>query len=166
MQVDRVFFVLQKYWGRGAMTWPNTARITYSVRRSSSLDISFADDHLSSMALGSTVINWLFLALVVCAVLGQAISSANAAPCAHAIAKVQMEARASLANPDTGPTAPQSIAAQLGHEPMPESLEQGQEEAHSRFIAALNRAKTLNAEGRRAKCLQAITYAKRLLETN
>jgi hypothetical protein len=63
------------------------------------------------------------LTLIACATLGLSIASAHAGPCSDAIAQVQAAANQSTGNPAAGPTAPQSIGAQLGRQPTPESVQ-------------------------------------------
>jgi hypothetical protein len=102
--------------------------------------------------------------LIVCTVVGVTISSAHAGPCAEDIAQVREAARRSATNPAAGPSAAQSVGAQLGRQPTPESVKRGEEDAQSRFAAILARADALDAEGRYADCMQAVSDAKRVLE--
>jgi hypothetical protein len=57
--------------------------------------------------------------------------------------------------------APQSIAAQLGYQPTPGSVQRAEERARKAF-AALPRAKRLDARGNRAGCTRALAAAKRM----
>ena len=90
---------------------------------------------------------------------------AHAGPCTERIAQFEKAVRESARNPSAGPTASQSIGAQLGHQPTPSSVKRADLEAQTTFNAALARAKTLDAEGRR-KCAQALAHAKRLSAFN
>ena len=78
---------------------------------------------------------------------------AHAGPCSADIARFEKTVRHSTKNPEAGPTAPQSIDAQLGYQPTPSSVKRAKEGAQARFEAALTRAKTLDAEGKRAECM-------------
>jgi hypothetical protein len=76
---------------------------------------------------------------------------------------VEAAANRSPGNPAAGPTAPQSIGAQLGRQPTPETVQRAEEGAQSRFAAILARAKALDTEGKTTKCTQAVTEAKLML---
>jgi hypothetical protein len=88
--------------------------------------------------------------------------SAYAVPCGTQIAHFEDFVRHSEKNPESGPTAPQSVGAQLGHQPTPSSVMQAEEQAQTGFEATLARAKTLDAQGRDAECMQALRDAKLL----
>jgi hypothetical protein len=105
----------------------------------------------------------LLAALTACGALVLDIAAAHAGPCSDEIASLQTAARQLVHNPAAGPSAPQSIGAQLGRQPTPESVRRAQGEAQSRLAAALARAGALDAEGKQAQCMQAATEAKRLL---
>jgi len=104
--------------------------------------------------------------LLACAAVGLTVSSAHAGPCADEIAQLREAAGRSASNPTTGPTAPQSVGAQLGRQPTPESVKRAREEAQARFAVVLARAEALDAEGKHAECMQAVADAKRVLELN
>jgi hypothetical protein len=103
------------------------------------------------------------LITVASAILGLSIASAHAGPCSDAIAQVEAAANQSAGNPAVGPTAQQSIGAQLGRQPTPESVQRAEEGAQTRLAAVLARAQALDAEGKTAECMQAVTEAKLLL---
>src|SRR5260370_66803 len=94
---------------------------------------------------------------VAAALLASSVWFANAAPvhaasCGEEIARFENAVRASQGNPDAGPTARQSVGAQLGRQPTPESVERSDEKAKAAFDAAMARAKRLDAEGKLAAC--------------
>jgi hypothetical protein len=101
--------------------------------------------------------------LIVCAVLAATIDIAHAASCEAEIERLQSEAASSSARTIGGPTAPQSVAAQLGHQPTPASVERAQREAQSRFADTLAHARILASEGKSAACLQAVANARQML---
>jgi hypothetical protein len=103
----------------------------------------------------------LSAAMVIATALGPLAVPANAGPCTERIAQFEQAVRQSASNPSAGPTAPQSIAAQLGRQPTPRSVNRADVKAQTTFDAALTRAKTLDAEGKR-KCVQALAHAKHL----
>jgi len=89
-------------------------------------------------------------------------ASAQAGPCSNAIAQFEQTVRQSANNPDAGPTARQSIGAQLSHQPTPGSVARAEARAQTTFEAALARAKRLDARGNRAGCARALAAAKRM----
>jgi hypothetical protein len=67
------------------------------------------------------------------ATLGIGISSAHAGPCSSEIAKFERAVRHSANNPNSGPFGPQSIGAQLDHQPTPRSVKRAEERAQAAF---------------------------------
>ena len=102
--------------------------------------------------------------IFVSAVLLLGIASAQAGPCTPAIADFETTVRQSAKYPDAGPLGPQTIAAQLGHQPTPESVRRAEERAQTRFDAALAKAKVLDAQGDSA-CIRTLGDAKSLFNT-
>jgi hypothetical protein len=102
--------------------------------------------------------------LVVCIALGLGATSAHASPCGDAIAQLEKAARLSESNSAVGPTASQSIGAQLGHQPTPESVRRAEADSRAGIDAILTRAKALDAEGKTAECMELVGTAKLKLE--
>jgi hypothetical protein len=100
-------------------------------------------------------------ALLIGTAFGLLAVPARAGPCTEKIAQLKEAVRQSAEEPDAGPTAPQSISAQLGHQPTRRSVKRADAKAQATFDAALARAEALDAEGKR-KCLQALAHAKHL----
>ena len=100
------------------------------------------------------------MALVACVALGAGVASARASPCGDEIARLEQMIGQSGNNPAAVPTAPQSIDAQLSHQPTPQSVERARAQSRARFAAMLARAKAFEAEGKTAKCLQATAAAR------
>jgi hypothetical protein len=98
------------------------------------------------------------------AALSLGIASAHAGPCTSAIAKFERALRQSGNDPGAGPTARQSIGAQLGHQPTPSSVKRADDRAQTKFATALARAKRLDASGNRSGCTRALAEAKRRYE--
>jgi hypothetical protein len=94
------------------------------------------------------------------AALGLSIGSAHAGPCSAEIAQFELAVRQSAANPNAGPMARQSIAAQIDRQPTPSSVKRAEERAQAKFAATLARAKRLDARGNRAGCTRALAAAK------
>jgi hypothetical protein len=102
--------------------------------------------------------------LIACVILFATIDIAHARSCAAEIERLQSEAANSSARTISGPTAPQSVAAQLGHQPTPASVERAQRDAQSRFADMLARAQILHSQGKRAACMKAVANARQMLE--
>jgi len=98
---------------------------------------------------------------IIGAVLALSIRSAFAGPCSEDIAQFENTLRNSAGNPDAGPTLPQSVGAQLGHQPTERSVKRAEARAQTRFNTKLARAKQLDARGS-AKCAKALNDAKQI----
>ena len=101
-------------------------------------------------------------AVFVLAVLLLSPASVRAGPCSDAIARFEQAVRQSANNPIAGPSAQQSIGAQTGRQPTPDSVKRAQEGARATFESALERARSLDAQGDQAGCSQALADAQRL----
>ena len=89
--------------------------------------------------------------LVVCIALGLGVTSAHAGPCSDEIAQLENAVRQSESNPAAGPTAPQSIGAQLHRQPTPDSVRRAEVDSIPGLDAILTRAKAFwhrQAQGR------------------
>jgi hypothetical protein len=100
-------------------------------------------------------------AIIAGLVLSLGVPSADAGPCTLAIAQFEQAVRESANNPNAGPFAPQSIGAQLGHQPTPGSVKRAQQRASAAFEAALARSKRLDARGN-AACAKALADAEQM----
>lgn len=122
------------------------------------LVISPAAAQSSELELGTGIPNAMpFLAQAVPA------APAHAGTCRDEIEQVQQAAQASLSNPGVGPSAPQTLGAQLGHQPTPASIARAEGQARERFESILAHAKALDAAGQQSQCLQAAAEAKDML---
>jgi hypothetical protein len=92
--------------------------------------------------------------------LGLSVASAHAGPCTDEIAQFELAVRQSAGKPNAGPSAPQSIGAQIDHQPTPASIKRAEKRARAIFSAILARAKRLDARGDRAGCAQALSAAR------
>jgi hypothetical protein len=103
---------------------------------------------------------------VIAAVLATALSIASglahAGPCTDEIARFEQEVRQAAGNPDAGPTATQTLGAQLHRQPTPESVDQAKVRARTSFEENLMRAQRLDAEGDSAGCTEALAAARRM----
>src|SRR5262245_4621574 len=100
-------------------------------------------------------------ALIAAAAVCLGIAPALAGPCTSEIAWFEQAVRQSAGNPNAGPMAPQSIAAQLDRQPTPASVKRAQQRAQAAFNATLARAKRLDARNDPA-CAQALAQARRM----
>jgi hypothetical protein len=91
-------------------------------------------------------------------------ASAYAAPCSTEITRFEDLVRLAETNPDSGPKAPQSIGAQLGHQPTPSSVQSAKERAQTGFETTLARARAFGAQGKDAECMQALDDAKLMFD--
>jgi hypothetical protein len=89
-------------------------------------------------------------------------ASVHAGPCSNAIAQFEQAVRESTKNRIAGPTAPQTVGAQTGRQPTPDSVKRAEESAQATFETALARAKSLDEQGDHAGCSQALADAKRI----
>jgi hypothetical protein len=89
------------------------------------------------------------------AVTGAAFS-AHAGPCSAQIAKVEQHS----ANSEIGPTSAQTVGAQLGHQPTPQTIRDAEMTANELTQAALERVKKADTAGNAAACTQALSALK------
>jgi uncharacterized iron-regulated membrane protein len=87
-------------------------------------------------------------------------------PCTAQIAQleqlVKLATRDPAAEPEVGPTAPQTVGAQLHHQPTPGSVEHAEHVANADADAALDRARKADAAGDAGACNQAVGEARQL----
>ena len=92
------------------------------------------------------------------------IATANAAPCAGEIADFRNSlSRDKNGEPTFVGTAPQSIAAQLEHQPTHESVEHAKKQAQAQILMVVTQAEALDSEGKKSECRNALAKAKVLL---
>jgi hypothetical protein len=113
----------------------------------------------------------LSLFMIACAIIALGVASvhmtlASTDICSNQIAQVEVLVNSSVGNPVAKPTLPQSIDAQLHHQPTQDSVRRADENARLRLAAILARAKTLNADGKATECVQSVSEARRLLGIN
>jgi hypothetical protein len=108
------------------------------------------------------ITNSRITAALVCAVLAFAATNALAGPCTSDIADFEAAIRASQKDPFAGLSAPQSVGAQLEHQPTPASVAQAQQRLKNNFAATMARAKHYDAQGNRLGCNRELAKAKRM----
>ena len=96
------------------------------------------------------------------AMLGLIPAFAHAGPCSDDIAKFEETVRQSAGNPNAGLMAPQSVHAQLGHQPTPSSLKRAKDRLYAKLSARMARAERLDKQGDHEGCMRALAAAKRM----
>ena len=92
------------------------------------------------------------------------IATASAGPCAGEIADFRNSlSRDKNGEPTFVGTAPQSIAAQLEHQPTHESVEHAKKQAQAQILMVVTQAEALDSEGKKSECRNALAKAKLLL---
>jgi hypothetical protein len=110
----------------------------------------------------SIIMSRPIMALIVSIALSLCVGSAHASACSDEIA--QLEKAISEKSAAAAPTARQTIGAQLGHQPTPESVQRAEGAATTGVDDILNRAKILDAEGKTKECMDLVATAKLRLE--
>jgi hypothetical protein len=101
---------------------------------------------------------------VVAIVAGSAVS--HAGPCTTQISQLERQIRQIEATAPPGgggePSAPQSVGAQLHHQPTPGSVQSAERQANADGRAAIDRARRADAAGDAGACAKALTEARAL----
>jgi len=97
-------------------------------------------------------------------VLFVAVPAAVAGPCTAQIAQLEQQISVTPAGPETGPTADQSVGAQLHHQPTPSAVAHAERKANADADAALDRAHKADDAGDAAGCAAALREARRLYD--
>jgi len=100
--------------------------------------------------------------LILGATMCSSVAPAYSGPCSSEISQFEAAVRQSAGNPNAGPTLPQSVGAQLGHQPTPGAVKRAEKQAQRLFESALAHAKRLDGRGDRAGCTRALADAKNM----
>lgn len=120
--------------------------------------------HISGPQEFKTLIHHgLFIGILGVAVLGR-VGVAHSGPCTAQIAQIERQISVITPGPESGPTAPQSVGAQLHREPTPGAVEHAERMANKDADAALERARKADAAGDAALCMAALAEARRLYD--
>jgi hypothetical protein len=84
------------------------------------------------------------------------------APIAQLARQTNLAASDPAADPEAGPTAPQTVGAQLHHQPTPGEVEHAERVANADADAALDRARKADAAGDADGCNRALEEARHL----
>jgi hypothetical protein len=94
---------------------------------------------------------------------GSNTAPAYAGPCSDEIVRLQTLMRGNDSNPNIGPTAQQSVAAQMHRQPTADSVARAKTKADAKVEDALKRARLLDVRGKEDDCMKAVEEAKALL---
>ena len=89
-------------------------------------------------------------------------SFAHAGPCTAEIAQIQQQMNADNTSVSEGPSAPQTIGAQLGRQPTPATVQSAEREASAFAQAALDNVRKADDSGNAAVCSEALAKFKDL----
>ncbi len=116
--------------------------------------------------IGRTIVGQLRIVVLAAAALLGGSVAADAGPCTAQISQVEQQIRRlQEASPPGGagePSGPQSVGAQLHHQPTPQSVESAESKAKAGSAAALDRARKADAAGNASACSKALREAKLL----
>jgi hypothetical protein len=118
--------------------------------------------HLTRLCLRGSAATDIALIAGACGALLFATTVSHAGPCTAQIAQLQLQIKVSAPGPTTGPTAPQTVGAQLHHQPTPGTVEHAEISANADADAALDRARKADADGNARGCKKALRAARRL----
>ncbi|HKM88184.1 MAG TPA: hypothetical protein VJX48_06235 [Xanthobacteraceae bacterium] len=90
------------------------------------------------------------------------VAAAHAGPCTAQIEQLLRQISRLAPSAVGGPTAPQSLGAQLHHQPTPEAVQSAKNKADADAAAALERARKADADGNAAACTEDLDEARRL----
>lgn len=107
-----------------------------------------------------------YIWMLIAAAFACATTTAQAGPCTAQISQFEQQLKRAQAAASPGgageASAPQSVGAQLHHQPTPGSVERAEVEANTDAVAALDRAHKADAAGDAAECAKALNEAKDL----
>jgi hypothetical protein len=87
--------------------------------------------------------------------------AAHSGPCTSQIEQLERQIGHASSSAKSGPTAPQSIEAQLHRQPTPETVRNAERKANAEAAAALQRARQADTDDNPAACAKALDEAKR-----
>lgn len=124
-------------------------------------DTSSQRRNVARMPAGPIVPRWSILPIMIAALLSS-LGAASAGPCTAQISQVEHEMQAAKGNPFAGPSAPQTIEAQLSRQPTAATVQRAAQKAVAMADAALQSARKADTDGDLAACEQALTRLKNL----
>jgi hypothetical protein len=136
---------------RGVGTSQRISKKRIKVALSDSRSVAFAGDRPCDLSDPLAVI----------AVLSSG-SVAHAEPCTAQIAQIEEQISGDNANIYAGPSAPQTISAQLGRQPTPATVQRAEGEAGALAQAALDHVQRVDDASNAAACREALAKLKNL----
>ena len=119
---------------------------------------TFNDSSSASESIRRASFGWLIAATGATLLCGG--GPAHSGPCTAQIAQLERQIQRGSADPGSGPTAPQTIDAQLHHQPTPVAVQNAESQARADADAALRRAQKADTDGSAAACVIALEEAK------
>lgn len=117
----------------------------------------------AALANGRVVMNQSGVVMLATVVFVGAAAAAQAGPCATRISEAEQQIQTqAAASPPGGagePSAPQSVDAQLHHQPTPGSVQSAEHAANADGEAAIELARKADAEGNASACAEALAKA-------
>jgi hypothetical protein len=104
------------------------------------------------------------LAFTAAAILFCGGGAAQSGPCTQQIVLLEHQIVGDTPGPNSGPTAPQTVGAQLHHQPTPNSVGLAEHVANQDGDAAIERAKQADAADDATGCSEALVEARRLYD--
>jgi hypothetical protein len=105
--------------------------------------------------------NHRLLAVAAAAILFGSAGAAQSGPCTAQIAQIEHQIGSDEAGPTFGLKSPQSVDAQLHHQPTVSSVEQAEHAANTDGDVAIDRAVTADAAGDGSRCSLELSAARR-----
>jgi hypothetical protein len=88
------------------------------------------------------------------------IAAAHSGPCTPQIEQLERQIGQASSSIQSGPTLPQSIEAQLHHQPTPAKVHEAEHQAIANAVAVLQRARQADSEDNLVACTEALSDAK------
>jgi hypothetical protein len=120
---------------------------------------AFSTPNSPTKSAGRSASIGLFVATTAAALLCG--GAAHSGPCTSQIEELERQIGHGSSSAKSGPTAPQSIEAQLHHQPTPETVRNAEHKANADAAAALQRARQADTDDNAAACAKALGEAKR-----
>jgi hypothetical protein len=121
---------------------------------------AFSTPNSSTKSVGRSA-SFGFLIATTAATLLCGSGSAHSGPCTSQIEELERQIGHVSFSTKSGPSAPQSIEAQLHHQPTPETVRNAERKANADAAAALQRARQADTDDNPAACAKALDEAKR-----
>jgi hypothetical protein len=124
------------------------------------ISAAFSMSNSSTKSVGQSASFGLLIATTAATLLCGS-GTAHSGPCTSQIEELERQIGHVSSSAKSGPTAPQSIEAQLHHQPTPETVRNAERKANADAAAALQRARQADTDDNPAACAKALDEAKR-----